>query len=75
MAGLEVPPTTLEKVGTYLDKVAHEGGAKYAYQIGEEPKLSMTAEALLCRQYLGWPRDDQRLVAGAGLLRPQPAHA
>ena len=26
-----------------------------------EPTFAMTAEALLCRQYLGWKRDDPRL--------------
>ncbi len=30
--------------------------------------IVMTAEGLLCRQYLGWPRNDERLVAGADYL-------
>ena len=32
----------------------------------------MTAEALLCRQYLGWKRDDGRLRDGVELIRANP---
>jgi hypothetical protein len=32
----------------------------------------MTAEALLCRQYLGWKRDDPRLIEGADYLLSNP---
>ncbi len=65
MAGLEVPEEHCERVERYLDRVAADGGSRYPYQQGNETSLAMTAEALLCRQYLGWARDDQRLVAGA----------
>jgi len=64
MAGLEVPEENLRRVDGFLDKVAREDGSRYPYQRDGEIKLSMTAEALLCRQYLGWDRDDPRLVAG-----------
>ncbi|HUY88708.1 MAG TPA: prenyltransferase/squalene oxidase repeat-containing protein [Pirellulales bacterium] len=64
MAGLEVPSPVLAKIGEYLDKVS-EDGSTYGYQVGTEPSWTMTAEALLCRQYLGWRRDDERLVSGA----------
>lgn len=65
MAGLEVPEDNLRRVERFLDKIAREDGSRYPYQRGGEIRLSMTAEALLCRQYLGWDRDDPRLVAGA----------
>jgi hypothetical protein len=68
MAGLDVPSPTLSKISSYLDKAEREGGTKYAYQPGHDPDLVMTAEALLCRQYLGWPQTDERLVAGADYL-------
>jgi hypothetical protein len=68
MAGLEVPSETLEKLSLYLDSVQSEYGAKYAYRPSEGPKPSMTAEGLLCRQYLGWRRNDDRLLAGADYL-------
>jgi hypothetical protein len=32
----------------------------------------MTAEALLCRQYLGWKRDDPRLMQGVKYLSRYP---
>ncbi len=67
MAGLEVPSPVLAKISEYLDKVT-EDGSTYGYQVGTEPSPTMTAEALLCRQYLGWRRDDPRLVAGAERL-------
>jgi hypothetical protein len=68
MAGLEVQSPNLDMVNRFLDKVAHDGGAQYGYQIGTEPLLSMTAEALLCRQYLGWKHDDERLRRGIDIL-------
>jgi len=64
MAGLEVPQDNLRRVERFLDKVAERGGYRYSYERGKEPNLAMTAEALLCRQYLGWRRDDERLVGG-----------
>jgi len=65
MAGLEVPSEVFGKIGRFLDTVAHHDGSQYGYRPFEnEPRLSMTAEALLCRQYLGWARNDKRLVEG-----------
>ena len=64
MAGLDVPKEKLGRVEEFLDKVAAEGGSRYRYEPQREPSLAMTAEGLLCRQYLGWKRDDPRLVAG-----------
>ncbi len=65
MAELNVPSETLLKVEAFLDSVACEGGSQYAYHAtGLAPRISMTAEGLLCRQYLGWHRSDQRLIDG-----------
>jgi hypothetical protein len=63
MAGLDVPKETLDRVSGYLDKVTTDGSL-YAYQITHQPDHVMTAEALLCRQYLGWNQYDPKLVAG-----------
>jgi hypothetical protein len=72
MAGLEVPQDTLRRIGKFLDTVALDGGSRYPYQEGQEATLTMTAEALLCRQYLGWPRNDARLVEGVEwITRPE----
>ncbi len=64
MAGLKVPKDTLSRLGQFLDKVAQNDGARYPYQRYGDVRLSMTAEALLMRQYLGWKHDDPRLAAG-----------
>ncbi len=74
MAGLEVPQTTLENVEKYLDSAAtpEGGGTFYAYIPGAASSEVMTAEGLLCRQYLGWKHDDERLIRGADYLTSQP---
>jgi len=70
-AGLEVPQDTLDRVSAYLDTASSEGGSLYCYQPGMLPSETMTAEGLLCRQLLGWPRDDARMLRGAEyLLQP-----
>ncbi len=67
-AKLDVPPATLENASHYLDSVSHEDGAKYGYQRGSGPTQVMTAEALLCRMYLGWTMDDYGLSQGVEWL-------
>jgi len=65
MAGLKVPEEPLKKVSKFLDRISREyDGSRYPYQGGMEATRTMTAEGLLCRQYLGWKRDDQRMVKG-----------
>lgn len=68
MAGLNVPTPCLNRVEKFLDSVSHEYGSQYGYQTESGPTVSMTAEGLLCRQYLGWQHDDERLVRGANHL-------
>ncbi|MCE9629844.1 MAG: squalene--hopene cyclase [Planctomycetia bacterium] len=74
MAGLEVPPQAFEGITTFLDSVAVEKGARYGYRLDspQKPPVQVTdaisAEGLLCRQYLGWRRDDARMNAGIELL-------
>jgi len=73
MAGLVVPAETYERLSAFLDGVFVSPEKGYGYQIDPGRKFfdfrpALTAEALLCRQYLGWRRDDPRLVAGADLL-------
>lgn len=72
MAGLNVPTSTLQNVSSYLDRAGQSGGATYGYEPGSGPSYSMTAEGLLCRQYLGWKRDDARLQAGIRYLTALP---
>jgi hypothetical protein len=70
MAGIEVPQATFDNISRFLDAVAREGGSKYVYEARDTfiKDPTMTAEALLCRQYLGWKRDDPRLLKGVAYL-------
>ena len=79
MAGLPVPDATLDGIAAFLDAVAVNEGMKYGYRIDRRDRPAspvtpaISAEGLLCRQYLGWRRDDPRLVGGLEMLiGPQP---
>ena len=73
MAGLEVPDKTFERLSRYLDKVATNRGSQFVYQIDKRhTSMALTAEGLLCRQYLGWKRDDARLRRGVRLISNNP---
>ena len=72
MAGLDVPSETLQRLSEYLDSAATARGARYGYQPGMESTDTMTAEALLCRQYLGWPKNDRRMKIGINLILARP---
>ena len=68
MAGLEVPSDVFIRIEEFLETVSRENGSRYAYMGQDGPKLALTAEGLLCRQYLGWKRDDPRLQTGVEYL-------
>jgi hypothetical protein len=72
MAGLEVQSPNLDSISQFLDKAAQENGARYAYKPGMETTLTMTAEGLLCRQYLGWKHDDERMRRGIDYVLANP---
>ena len=72
MAGLQVDSQTFERISKYLDAAASDGGARYGYQAQNAESVPMTAEALLCRQYLGWKRDDPRLISGVQYVLQHP---
>lgn len=62
MAELDVPQETLDGLTRFLD----ENGAAnkqvyYRYTMGDPPSMTMTAEGILCRQYLGWDQNDPRM--------------
>src|SRR5262249_8094807 len=64
MAGIKVPDDCLEKLNGYLDRVQADGGSRYSYVDNGSPTPGMSAVGLLCRQYMGWKRDDPRLERG-----------
>jgi hypothetical protein len=74
-ANLTVPDEAWGMSNLYFDSVQHDRGAQYSYQAGGGPTATMTAEALLCRMYLGWTKEEPGLLRGAKYLadvhRPQ----
>jgi hypothetical protein len=66
------PRLSIIKLDTPGAKPATVGGAplgsRYGYMIGENFDPVMTAEGLLCRMYLGWSPDDERLRNGVEYL-------
>lgn len=68
MAGLEVQSPVFEGITKFLDSVARDEGSKYAYRVRDGATLALSAEGLLCRQYLGWAQDDPRLKTGVDYI-------
>ncbi len=71
MAGIEVPEDVLARTSLFLNSVSSEQGSRYRYKAtdpstGSSP--AMTAEGLLCRQYLGWPKDHPGMQNGVNWL-------
>ena len=70
---LNVDDSTLRLADYFLDQVTATArfnnrrrtklpkGSAYAYQPRKQATPTMTAEAILCRMYLGWKKDDPRL--------------
>ena len=67
-AKLRVPEEAFELSSHFLDSVQHRDGALYGYQPGRPATPAMTAEALLCRIYLGWTKADLPLREGVRYL-------
>ncbi len=66
LGGLDVPKSVLRGCTHYLDEAGTDKlRTTYSYMPGRFATPTMTAEALLCRQYLGWPRDYPSMVAGS----------
>ena len=69
MAGLSVPAKTFDGIKRWLASVEANRpvGGQFGYQ-SATPTPAMTAQGLLCLQYLGAKRDDPRMRAGTGYL-------
>lgn len=69
LAGIEIPPPTVVAAQAYLNQAAADQmGATYSYMPGGKPTPVMTAEALLVRQYFGWPRKHPAMIEGAKMV-------
>lgn len=66
--GLDISSNTFPRIEKYLDRVGSGYDGGYAYKIGHRPTPAMTAEGLLCRQYLGWHRNMPGMAQGLGAL-------
>ena len=73
-AGLEIDSYIWPKVEAYLNSVSVKTDERYyapigyAYQVGDMPSPSMTAEGILCRQYMGWDRAKPGMAQGLSAL-------
>ena len=73
MAGLTVPSSSYELVKKWLASVENQKGPGTFGYTDRNPRPSMTAEGLLCLQFMGTRRDDPRMLNGASyLLRSLP---
>ena len=72
MAGLQVPQGTLDRISGFLNTVAKNGASRYSYTPERGATPAMSAEGLLCRQYLGWSQQDPRLQGGVNYLLANP---
>lgn len=67
MAGIEVQQEEFERASRFLDSVKVKGLSRYKYEPAtpdSKATPALTAEALLCRQWLGWPKDFPEMTAG-----------
>ena len=70
MGFLQVHPLTTRGATKFLDSVQAPGGAYYGYTTPGK-RSTTTAIGLLCRMYLGWPRDREALTKGVEYLSAQ----
>ncbi|GIW88428.1 MAG: hypothetical protein KatS3mg108_2752 [Isosphaeraceae bacterium] len=69
IAGIPISKRLIRNASRYLDNAAADKiGASYAYQPGRPPTPTMTAEGLVCRQILGWPRETPALLQGSAAV-------
>lgn len=68
-AELDVPRPTIARAVAYLNTAQTDSyGGQYGYLPGQGSSPAMTAEALLCRQYTGWPKRQMGLRVGVEYL-------
>jgi len=67
---LEVPKHVKPLANKWLDSVSWDSGSSYGYRAPNDrpPNDACTAIGLLCRNYLGWKKDNPGLIAGVKKL-------
>ncbi len=82
--GIEVDEDVMKLADYYLDRATASNrwlknndypaqeGSLYCYMPSRDaPTKTMTAEAILCRMYLGWERDDPRIMSAVKWLQEE----
>lgn len=67
MAGIEIPQSDFVRASSFLDSVKVKGLPRYKFEPispDSHATAAMTAEALLCRQWFGWPRNFPEMEQG-----------
>jgi hypothetical protein len=76
IGGIPIPKRNIRQASRFLDQVATDKvGALYAYMPQNGPTQSMTAEALVCRQLLGWRRESPGLLQGSAYIADDLANS
>ncbi len=67
IAGIEIPLEEFNRASVFIDSVQEMNGARYKYMANDPSdrvSAAMTAEGLLCRQWLGWPKSHPAMSDG-----------
>jgi hypothetical protein len=68
-AGVEVSATTRQLNTHFLRSVLHgKSGGLASYRPLQQPSRTMTAEALVCRAFLKWPRNEAAIQEGVNFV-------
>jgi hypothetical protein len=69
MGGLTIYPDTVRKAGLFLDAMQTNEGAFYGYEGPSPDRLPATTSiGLLCRMYMGWPKEKKGIQDGVKFL-------
>lgn len=77
MGGLAVDTPTLRKASVFLDNVQMNKGAFYGYRAPDSninARMATSACGLLCRMYMGWPKDHPALEEGITYIAKKGPH-
>jgi hypothetical protein len=72
IAGLRVDAKGFQGASAFVDKCTKDGGqypGLVSYQPERSATYTMTSVGMLCRQFMGWKREDPLLVGGANYLQ------
>ena len=71
-AGLRVPNATIRRAIHHFQTCTNKDGAVRYTNKDSRTTLAMTAVGMVCRQFLGWPRDNEILRSAARRLAAAP---